>query len=259
MKAPNGELIALAAYKISGRKTYVYILYAESAPHSNATITGKVERKYSGIGAVLLAFGIKYSIDNGCRGDIVFDAKTDELARHYAEVFGAKRISSISSGGPKRFMLADEDAWLLFQNILRRRLKNMKQNDPTYVIDELAERAGGYFAMPTQDDIAYTDLLFDVCRQFGIHYYSATPKEKAFVEEVTRVTWAKEQETLTGVKQDIPPHFLHNHISKKCAVSIITEVACFYFLCSAYVKKAFLFCNRKIYLKKKGIGYYRGI
>ena len=41
MKAPNGELIALAAYKISGRKTYVYILYAESAPHSNATITGK--------------------------------------------------------------------------------------------------------------------------------------------------------------------------------------------------------------------------
>ena len=83
----------------------------------------------------------------------------------------------------------------------------MKQIDPMYVIDELAERAGGYFAMPTQDDIAYTDLLFDVCQQFGIHYYSATPQEKAFVEEVTRVTWAKEQETLTGVKQDIPPAF----------------------------------------------------
>ena len=118
MKAPNGELIALAAYQISGRKAYVYILYAESAPHSNPTITGKVERKYSGIGAVLLAFGIKYSIDNGCRGDIVLDAKTDELARHYAEAFGAKRISSISSGGPKRFMLADEDAWLLFSKYL---------------------------------------------------------------------------------------------------------------------------------------------
>lgn len=83
----------------------------------------------------------------------------------------------------------------------------MKTNDPMYIIDELAERAGGYFAMPTQDDIAYTDLLFDICRQFGIHYYSATLKEKAFVEEVTRVTWAKEQEALTGVKQDIPPAF----------------------------------------------------
>ena len=53
----------------------------------------------------------------------------------------------------------------------------MKQNDPMYVIDELAEQAGGYFAMPFQDDMAYTDLLFDICQQFGIRYYSATPKE----------------------------------------------------------------------------------
>ena len=73
----------------------------------------------------------------------------------------------------------------------------MKQNDPMYIIDELAEQAGGYFAMPSQYDMAYTDLLFDICQQFGIRYYSATPKEKAFVEEVTRVTWAKEQESLT--------------------------------------------------------------
>ena len=76
----------------------------------------------------------------------------------------------------------------------------MKQNDPMYVIDELAEQAGGYFAMPSQDDMAYTDLLFDICQQFGIRYYSATPKEKAFVEEVTR-------ESLTGIKQDIRPAF----------------------------------------------------
>lgn len=83
----------------------------------------------------------------------------------------------------------------------------MKSNDPMYMIDELAAHAGGYFAMPTQDEIAYTDLLFDICQQFGIRYYSASTKEKAFVEEVTRVTWAKEQEALTGVKQDIRPAF----------------------------------------------------
>ncbi len=53
----------------------------------------------------------------------------------------------------------------------------MKQNDPMYIIDELAEQAGGYFAMPSQDDMAYTDLLFDICQQFGIRYYSAMPKE----------------------------------------------------------------------------------
>lgn len=74
-------------------------------------------------------------------------------------------------------------------------------------IDDLAEKAGGYFALPTEEDIAYTDLLFDVCRQFKIHYYSATPKERMFVEEVTRVTWARQQEERTGVRADIRPAF----------------------------------------------------
>ena len=57
-------------------------------------------------------------------------------------------------------------------------------------IDELAERAGGYFSLPSEDSMAYTELLFDICQQFGIRYYTATKKERYFVEEVTRVTWA---------------------------------------------------------------------
>ena len=48
-----------------------------------------------------------------------------------------------------------------------------------YEIDELADAAGGYFAMPS----------------------------RAFVEEVTRVTWAKQQEEKTGVQQSIRPAF----------------------------------------------------
>ena len=32
-----------------------------------------------------------------------------------------------------------------------------------YEIDELADAAGGYFAMPSADELAYTELLFDVC------------------------------------------------------------------------------------------------
>ena len=50
-----------------------------------------------------------------------------------------------------------------------------------YEIDELADAAGGYFAMPSADELAYTELLFDVCDQFGIHYYSADKKARAFV------------------------------------------------------------------------------
>lgn len=79
--------------------------------------------------------------------------------------------------------------------------------DRQCIIDDLADQAGGYFAPPTEDDIAYTDLLFDVCRQFKIHYYSATPKERCFVEEVTRVTWARQQEEQTGVRGDTRPAF----------------------------------------------------
>ena len=111
-------MLALGAYQISGRKAYVYILYVESAPQSNPTLTTSARREYYGIGEVMIAFGIKYSIDAGCRGDVAFDAKTGELARHYAKDFGAKLIPSATSGGPKRFMLADEDAWKLFSKYL---------------------------------------------------------------------------------------------------------------------------------------------
>ena len=82
-----------------------------------------------------------------------------------------------------------------------------KELDERYAIDQLAAQAGGYFTPPTEDDVAYTDLLFDICRQFNIRYYSATAKEKNFVEEVTRVTWAKMQEAKTGTKQDVRPAF----------------------------------------------------
>ena len=71
------------------------------------------------LGSFLIAYGIKYSIDNGCRGDVVFDAKTDELARHYESDFHARRIPILESGGPKRYMLADEDAWQLFSKFLK--------------------------------------------------------------------------------------------------------------------------------------------
>ena len=55
--------------------------------------------------------------------------------------------------------------------------------------------------------MAYTELLFDVCQQFGLRYYFAK-KERYFVEEVTRFTWANRQEEKTGVRQDIRPVFL---------------------------------------------------
>ena len=76
-----------------------------------------------------------------------------------------------------------------------------------YQIDILADKAGGYFTIPSENDLEYTDLLFDVCKQFGIRYYSATPKEQAFVEEVTRVTWALRHVGTIGINGTVKPAF----------------------------------------------------
>ena len=54
IKAADGELIGLGAYQIRGKSAYVFILYGESAPHSNPTMRKREERKYFGIGAKLL-------------------------------------------------------------------------------------------------------------------------------------------------------------------------------------------------------------
>ncbi len=82
-----------------------------------------------------------------------------------------------------------------------------KELEKQYQVDVLAEQAGGYFSVPSKQELAYTDLLFSICEQFGIHYYSATPKERYFVEEVARVTWARQNEQVTGVKAEIRPAF----------------------------------------------------
>ena len=76
------------------------------------------------------------------------------------------------------------------------------ENKDKYIIDELADKAGGYFAIPSEDSLKYTELLFTICEKYGINYYRATPKEKFFVEEVTRVTWAVEH------SQDTKPAFV---------------------------------------------------
>ena len=49
-------------------------------------------------------------------------------------------------------------------------------------IDDLAMQAGGYFSLPSEDSMAYTELLFDICQQFGIHYYTATPNAYAALQ-----------------------------------------------------------------------------
>ena len=110
------ELIALGAYEIQENALIVHIVYMEAEPGSNPTIVGE-SRKYRGIGRLLIAFGIKLSVDNGFGGDVVLEAKTTKLAEHYAKDFGAVKLPSFSSAAP-RFIIADEAAKRIFFSYL---------------------------------------------------------------------------------------------------------------------------------------------
>ena len=75
------ELVGLGAYQNLPESVLVYVEYIESAPKSNPTVSPK--KKYSGIGAALLAYGIQLSIDYGYGGAIYLKAKTSEIREHY--------------------------------------------------------------------------------------------------------------------------------------------------------------------------------
>ena len=110
------ELIALGAYEVQKASLIVHIVYLESQPASNPTIAGD-RRKYKGIGRLLIAFGIKLSVDHGFGGDVVLEAKTPELVDHYVKDFGAVRLPSFS--GAPRLLIADEAAKNIFFTYLR--------------------------------------------------------------------------------------------------------------------------------------------
>ena len=113
----SDELIALGAYEVLSRALVVHIVYMEARPESNPAIVG-TDRKYSGIGRVLIAFGIKLSVDHGFGGDVVLEAKTSELAAHYEKDFGAVLLPAFSSAAP-RFLIADEAATRIFFDYMK--------------------------------------------------------------------------------------------------------------------------------------------
>lgn len=115
-KTEAGEIVAMGAYRETESSMFVYIEYVESHPESNPTLTK--QRKYLDIGRMMIAFGIQLSIDSGKNGVVTFEAKTDELAKHYIRDFGAIRIFAKYSGGPITLMIADNAALSLFNTYL---------------------------------------------------------------------------------------------------------------------------------------------
>ncbi len=108
----NRQLIALGAYEVLEYALVVHLAYMEAHPASNPTLDSGVP-EYRGIGRMMVAFGIKLSIDHGLTGDVVLEAKTPELARHYEKDFGAVLLPAFDAAAP-RYLIADEAAKRIF-------------------------------------------------------------------------------------------------------------------------------------------------
>ena len=87
----GGELIALGAYEILNGSLVVHIVYMEAQPESNPNLDEGIP-KYTGIGRLMIAYGVKLTIDK--------------------EV-GAVRLPMFDSSAP-RYLIADEAAKRIF-------------------------------------------------------------------------------------------------------------------------------------------------
>lgn len=108
------ELIGLGAYRDVPEGILVAVEYIESAPASNPTQTH--QRKFRGIGAALLAFGVQLSIDYGYGGAIYLKAKTTAIREHYIRDFGAVPFSRVD---PYLLLIDGDAARNLFMQFLR--------------------------------------------------------------------------------------------------------------------------------------------
>ena len=50
-----------------------------------------------------------------------------------------------------------------------------------------------YFEEFSGDRERLYDIFFDMCKKFNVSWSKATPKQKAFVEEITRFTFEREK------------------------------------------------------------------
>ena len=195
------ELIALAAYEVLPTALVVHIVYMEAQPESNPTLDGETP-KYRGIGRLLIAYGIKLSIDSGLTGDVVLEAKTTSLAKHYEEDFGAVllpifRAKVFDCGRSCQTNFLHLSGLIFCEEVL---CMDMNKIRP-------ASDAAWYCRKDAEEERFY-EIFFQLCRKYSVRWASATPKEKSFIEEVTRVTYERDRAQRLGLPlSEVRPSF----------------------------------------------------
>lgn len=65
-----------------------------------------------------------------------------------------------------------------------------------------------YFEQFTGDQEDFYGIFFDMCKKYGVTWSKASPKEKQFIEEITRFTFERNRARACGVSvETISPVF----------------------------------------------------
>ena len=57
-------------------------------------------------------------------------------------------------------------------------------------------------------NLRFYEIFFQLCRKYSVRWASATPKEKSFIEEVTRVTYERDRAQRLGLPlSEVRPSF----------------------------------------------------
>ena len=66
-----------------------------------------------------------------------------------------------------------------------------------------------WYCRHDQEEERFYNIFFSLCRKYSVSWASATEKEKAFIEEVTRVTYERDRAIRLGQQlTEIRPAFV---------------------------------------------------
>lgn len=72
---------------------------------------------------------------------------------------------------------------------------------------QLKSDAEWYFRKDPEEERFY-DIFFQLCRKYNVRWASASDKERAFIEEITRVTYERDRAVRLGLPlSEVRPAF----------------------------------------------------
>ena len=65
-----------------------------------------------------------------------------------------------------------------------------------------------WYCRKNPEEERFYEIFFQLCRKYSVRWASATPKEKDFIEEVTRVTYERDKAQRLGLPlSEVRPSF----------------------------------------------------